>query len=91
MAKGRSAGSSLWHAAPGQLQRVLPLVLSLVELEVSKGTWWSLVVVGGDNVGDKEHKCVGKWASLVLVFPSLFLRFFEGFLNVKRSKKINRF
>jgi len=79
MAKDQSGGPSQWPAAPGQLQCVLPLG----ELEVSKRTWWNLVGGGGEDVGDKEHKCVGKWASLVLHFPSLFLKFYEGISNVK--------
>lgn len=55
---------------------MLPLVLSLVELDVSQGTWWNLVVGGGEDGGDKEHKFVGKRASLVLLFLSLFLKLF---------------
>lgn len=83
MAKGRSAGLSRWHAAPEQWRRVLPLVLSLVELDVSRGTWWNLVGGGGEDGGDKEHKFVGKQASLVLLFLSLFLKLCQ--------KKINKF
>lgn len=88
MAKGQSGGPSRWHAAPDQLLRVVSVVCCAVsELVVSKGTWWSFVV-GGEDVGDKEDKRVGQWASLVLLFPSLFLKFFEVFLNIKTSKKI---
>lgn len=83
MAKAQPAAPSRWHAAPDQLQRVL----SLVELEMSKKMWWNLVVDGGEDIRDKGHKCVGKQASLVLLFPSLFLKFLEGILNVKMSKK----
>lgn len=59
-------------------------MLSLLELEVFKGMWWNLTGDGGEDGSDKEEKCVGKWASLVLLFPSLFLKFFEGF----KSKKV---